>query len=129
MSWQRVQIVDTIIYRKDDQSAPLTAVMYDGSLILSDGSKLVDEHSQDCCEGVYADWTAAFADNVALEPFTTLTIRGLPGAGIRINDVFVPCYNSQNGYYSSNLMLYFYDPDGKLLFTEDISGYVEDQIY
>lgn len=127
MSWQKVQIADTIIYRKMD-GVKITATMYDNSLVFSDGSKLVDDHSQDCCENVYADWNAAFADNQPLEPFSTLTIRGLPGIGIRINDVFVPCYNSQNGYYSSNLMLYFYDADGKLIFTEDISHYVEDQI-
>ena len=41
---------------------------------------------------------------------------------------FIPCYNEQNGYYSSNLNLIIEFED-KPTITIDITDYVEDKIY
>ena len=40
---------------------------------------------------------------------------------------FIPCYNEQNGYYSSNLELILHK--GKAKETIDVSEYVKDEIY
>ena len=40
--------------------------------------------------------------------------------------VFIPCYNSQNGYYSSNLELVIHDNETQIKI--DISNLVEDDI-
>lgn len=65
-----------------------------------------------------------------LEDFDTLEIEGIEDAGFRILTsgnlpVFVPCYNQQNGYYSSDLELIY---KGETTEKMNISRYVEDDI-
>lgn len=92
----------------------------------SDGTVITAEHDQDCCEHVYA----AFRE---LEPgalyreFKRISIRGVKDAGFRLNGYFIPCYNSQNGYYSSSLELIINYPDGRKV-VKDISEFVKDDI-
>lgn len=74
---------------------------------LKDGTTISDYHCQDCCETVYADWDAL--EDTTFDPneitIETLEIDTNPDEGFRINGYFVPCYNIQNGYYSSDLQL------------------------
>lgn len=89
-----------------------------------------DVHFQDCCEAVYADWKALLNTGIENEVFSALTIETVKDSGfnILINDgrytptlrYFVPCYNIQNGYYSSDLSIYFETPDG-ISFVKDIT--------
>jgi hypothetical protein len=66
-----------------------------------------DIHEQDCCESVYADWSP-IKDSDS-EYFSKLEIKSVKDIGFLLcfNDTktLVPCYNQQNGYYSSNLSL------------------------
>lgn len=85
-----------------------------GHIRFSDGTFLVDAHWQDCCESVYADWDH-LKDEAGIydTDFSELSI-GYRREGIRLCGIgrsfFVPCYNEQNGYYNSNLDIYFVDP-------------------
>lgn len=99
-----------------------------GRLEFENGAIVVtDYHSQDCCENVYADFTQ-LADKIGQE-FVDYHIDPVPGAGFRIGGEFVPCYNEQNGYYSSNLSIQIdyvpLDHQQEI----DISDCVEDRIY
>ena len=97
-------------------------------LEFDNGTKVVDDHDQDCCELVYADWEQLKDTDVLSHNFPEkLTIDGVDKSGIKIDGYFIPCYNSQNGYYSSDLAIKIKYPDGKKE-EIDISNYVEDQI-
>lgn len=90
-------------------------------------------HDQECCESVYADFsTIKYQENDIIgKKFKELVVKGVDGIGFLLcfyqdwevgEKIFVPCYNKQNGWYSSNLGL---TVNGK---SFDISGFVEDHI-
>jgi hypothetical protein len=92
------------------------------------------EHDQDCCESVYADFGVInyYKDLIVGKEFHELIIKSVKDMGFLVcfmNDygdrakVFIPCYNEQNGYYSSNLELIINDKT-----KIDISGLVEHHI-
>lgn len=105
----------------------------EGELILTDGTVISDFHEQDCCENVFADWDSLEDLKTFFEEgFTSLIISKVPGFGFNIlvgdgfcEDLryFVPCYNYQNGYYSSKLELTIKGGTGTVYF--DISDSVE----
>lgn len=82
-----------------------------------DGTRIEFDHSPDCCEWNYADFEQL--DDLA----RTYLFKGdihfetVDGSGFRFGDerqmFFVPCYSEQNGYYSSDLDVYWYDPETK----------------
>lgn len=84
----------------------------DGQIRFDNGYILFDYHRQDCCESVYAyfQYLKEEAGVMSAEFPENLEIETVEGSGFRIVDVngfgyFVPCYDRQNGYYSSNLSL------------------------
>ena len=94
-------------------------------------------HSQDCCENVYGDFSALkyIAQELNGKVIKQLVIKEVSGMGFLVvltmnyrddKKVFVPCYNYQNGYYSSNLALSI--KRGEIETKIDISGLVEDHI-
>lgn len=110
----------------------LTIVTDEGDIELS------DMHVQDCCESVYADWSVAENYKDQLKGKTDqIQIRGVAEDGFIIDfsgyysnpltKIFVPCYNSQNGYYSSGLELVI--KEGTKTEKHNISEYVDDIIH
>lgn len=93
------------------------------------------EHSQDCCEHVYADfkplqWIIGDLQGRITEK---VVVKGVEGMGFLLcfydgyrasAKVFIPCYNYQNGYYSSGLDLRI--KRGETATDISISDYVED---
>lgn len=80
-----------------------------GGIIFDNDMALVDIHYQDCCENVYADWTAV--DEAAKHyNFKSIKLESARG-GFRFGDgrrmFYVPCYNAQNGYYSEDLVIQY----------------------
>jgi len=80
------------------------------SILFDNGDKITYDHDQDCCEYNYADFAQMddFAKDYDFkEP---LQFEKVDGAGFRFGDpdfmVFVPCYSSQNGYYTTELDIY-----------------------
>jgi len=87
------------------------------SLIKFDnGTEITFSHDQDCCEQVYADFNSLKDQDIKKKTFKEIKIRGVRGSGFRLNEYFIPCYNEQNGYYSSK---YSDLPRPKLLKVED----------
>ena len=76
---------------------------------LTNGKQIRAQHSQDCCEHVYADFKAI--DDLAYDyEFTEpLIFEAVEGYGFRFGNegkmVSVPCYDYQNGYYSDRLTI------------------------
>lgn len=115
----------------------------EGYLKFDNGTTIEDYHCQECCESVYADFNYLKEMNVI--PST--------GENIKITDIdfdediqnhieyekemgfkliskdgskwFVPCYDQQNGCYSSDLELIITKKDIKI--TIDISDYVKEE--
>lgn len=76
-----------------------------------DGTRITCDHCQDCCEYNYAD-CEQLDDLARGYDFDTakLKIEAVDEAGFRFGDrpermFFVPCYSSQNGYYSSDIVV------------------------
>ena len=80
-----------------------------GVITLTDGTKIEFVHYQDCCEDVYADLSAledtGFEEDETIN-FNNLKIELVKGYGIKLNGYGIPCYNSQNGYYNSNVHIF-----------------------
>ena len=78
------------------------AILFDNGIIV------LAYHYRSCCESVYADFEALEDTKFESQEFDekTFTIANT-NDGFLIKDqfvsYFVPCYNSQNGYYSDNL--------------------------
>ena len=94
----------------------------------NNGTILNYYHNQDCCENVYADFESIKDTSAMSHDFKDqVNIEKVEGSGFRIEGYFIPCYNEQNGYYSSELDLIVLYPNGDEEII-DISECVEDHI-
>ena len=89
--------------------------------ILFDNGKAISyDHDQQCCEYNYADFKQL--DDLARDyDFDeNLMFEDVANCGFRFGDkhqmFFVPCYSEQNGYYSSDVDIYY---DGHKVLTVD----------
>lgn len=114
-------------------------------IIFDNGYELEYYHEQDCCEHVYADFDILSNYNLSTKTGKTINIKeidfkeeleelieGIQEQGFNMvskigEKFFVPCYNEQNGYYSSELELIL--RKGKTKEIIDISNFVKDDIY
>lgn len=101
---------------------------------------LKDYHDQDCCESVYADFGNInhYLSQLTAE-YEQIVIEGVKDMGFLIGfkskyrdvypleNILIPCYNEQNGYYSDSLSLQIIYPDGKEK-QVDITEYKKDYI-
>ena len=96
-------------------------------ILFDNGAEITYYHDQDCCENVYADFEQLKTTAIMNEEFRTLKPKFIKDTGVKLKSYLIPCYNSQNGYYSSDLELIINYPDGK---SErwDISDFVKDDI-
>lgn len=82
-------------------------------IFFTNGAKITDHHVQDWCENVYASWRKGLSDTgFENQKFYEIEIELVEEYGIRVNGYGIPCYNKQNGYYSSKLEIIFTDVDG-----------------
>ena len=90
-------------------------------LEFDNGSTITFEHCQDCCEWNYADFDQI--DDIALdykfkEPLDFEKCNGGFRFGNKNKMVYVPCYSSQNGYYSNDIHILY---NGKeVLYLDDL---------
>ena len=77
----------------------------------SNSEEITFFHYPDCCEDNYADFEQL--DDIArvAEFSTPLKFKKVNNVGFRFGDekkmFFVPCYSDQDGYYSSDLQIYY----------------------
>lgn len=113
----------------------------ENGLLFDNGNRLFDYHERDCCESVYADWSVLndyntlgkdankTAYDVEFNEDILANIELVKGEGFKlrytdgdhIGSVFIPCHNSQNGYYSSALALIYRRNRGDIRVEEQVS--------
>jgi hypothetical protein len=125
------------IYEKSFNRSKLISI--EGGVFTFKGIRisLEDEHQGDCCENVYADFSTLelYKSQLVGIEFEKFEIAEVEGDGILLRfdkgqhstpvKVFIPCYNEQNGYYSSELKLVIKVDDNPPT-TIDISSAHED---
>ena len=82
-------------------------------IVFDNGDCITFDHEQDCCEWNYADFQQI--DDIAKGwkfDKKKLVFEAIEDCGFRFGNlpnkmVFVPCYSEQNGYYSSDIDIYF----------------------
>lgn len=83
------------------------------SIVFDNGNVIHCFHCADCCEYNYAAFEAI--DDVALytDFHPELKFEVVAGSGFRFGNknkmFFIPCYSVQNGYYSSDVEIYYRD--------------------
>lgn len=98
------------------------------SLEFDNGSKIISTYRQQCCEYNYADFSVLeidpelmhgeFSDvilgTVVDEEGFNLIFTGLPHKLFGRYDkvVFIPCYSDQNGWYSTDVVITYFNSDG-----------------
>lgn len=127
----------------------IVEIVEEDKIVFDNGYTLEQYHSQDCCEHVYADFNVLDNYNLSTVTGKNIDIRDIDfeerienliqpvqSAGFNMvskigEKFFVPCYNEQNGYYSSDLELTlrrqvaFGNVEEKI----DISDCVKDEIF
>lgn len=86
-------------------------------LEFSDGSYIIAYHDRDCCEHNYADfeqiddlaWDWEFEWPLQFTSDEYGFLFGNPG-----KMVWVPCYSEQDGYYSSNIDVCYFDATAEI---------------
>ena len=81
-------------------------------ILFDNGSKITYDHEPDCCESNYADFEQlddiAWAYNYDAQ---NMQFKAIKDCGFQFGDnrrmFFVPCYSEQNGYYSSDIEIYY----------------------
>ena len=81
-------------------------------ILFDNGNSITFDHRQDCCEQNYADFEQLddIARTVKFDP--NLEFQACEGAGFLFGNrpgkmFFVPCYSCQNGYYSTDVDIYY----------------------
>lgn len=84
----------------------------ENEIVFDNGNTITFGHEQDCCERNYADFQQI--DDIARgwKFDENLDFEAIENAGFRFGNlpnkmVFVPCYSDQNGYYSSDIQIYY----------------------
>lgn len=96
-------------------------------IIFDNGNFITYDHEPDCCEWNYADFEQ-LKDTVSMdiEFDEKLLFEAIDGYGFKFGNLgnmfFVPCYSYQNGYYSTDIQIYYgYDnKDGFLSIKEEV---------
>ena len=81
-------------------------------ILFDNKTYITSEHYRDCCEINYADFEqieqsafdVEFDENLVFEEVET---QGFRFGSINTPMFFVPCYADQNGYYSSDVEIYY----------------------
>lgn len=85
----------------------------DDKILFNNGNEITYDHRQECCEWNFADFKAIDEPAIYNVDFDeNLKFEAVQDAGFRFGShplrmFFVPCYSYQNGYYSSDIEIYY----------------------
>ena len=75
------------------------------------GNEITFAHLRDCCETNYADFEQIETFAYGLDFDEDLMFEEVSDYGFRFGNLgkmfFIPCYSEQNGYYSSDVDIYY----------------------
>ena len=81
------------------------------AIIFDNGDEITFDHYQECCEDNYADFKQIDTIGKEHDYSAPLRFEKVDGYGFRFGDgqlmTFIPCYSDQNGYYSSDVDIYY----------------------
>lgn len=120
------KITDLIV-----QDESVTIAFEEGSITFS------TYHSQECCEEVYGDFSIVkyHKERLVGKSLVKIEVKAIEDMGFLLcfnfvwevtEKIFIPCYNSQNGYYSDELSLIISYENNETKI--DISDLTEDNI-
>lgn len=104
----------------------------DERITFDNGNYITYDHEQDCCEWNYADFSYLVGEAGIMDyDFPEeLIFEFASGYGFRFGSdyrkFFVPCYSDQNGYYSSDIDIYYNTENGDNLFTTNFECLIGD---
>lgn len=82
----------------------------DEQITFTNGDTISFDHPQDCCEWNYADFSHLDDEAKTHHFVAPLRFEHVEG-GFRFGDhqrmFFVPCYSEQNGYYTTEIDIYY----------------------
>ena len=86
----------------------------EGRILFDNRNSITFDHYRDCCECNYADFTQIEPDALNYEFDEELVFENTKYYGFRFGNkngymFFIPCYSEQNGYYSSDVDIYYND--------------------
>lgn len=98
-------------------------------LVFNDGTRLLSDHDQSCCESHYLDFAnldISDFDGLEFDLTSDDFFNRVEGYGIELKPinghvVRVPGYGSNNGYYGSNIDLIIADAKGNTIKSFDVS--------
>lgn len=98
----------------------------DERITFDNGNYIGYDHEQDCCECNYADFDY-LRDEAGIMNYDfpeELVFEIVSDSGFRFGSAyrrfFVPCYSYQNGYYSSDIDIYYNTENGDNLYTANV---------
>lgn len=104
----------------------------DERITFDNGNYIAYDHEQDCCECNYADFSY-LADEAGVMSYDfpeELMFEVVDGSGFRFGSAyrkfFIPCYSDQNGYYSSDIDIYYNTENGDNLYTANFECLMDD---
>jgi len=100
-----------------DKKEMTIKVITDDKIVFSNGTEMIWEHEECCCEEVYPDFKSV-KDLPGIEYHNfpaDIQIEVVKDFGFRFGGenqwYFVPCYSKQNGYYGTDLYIIITYPD------------------
>lgn len=104
----------------------------DERITFDNGNYITYDHEQDCCEWNYANFHY-LQDEAGVMSYDfpeELMFEVVNGSGFRFGSAyrkfFVPCYSDQNGYYSSDIDIYYKTENGDNLYTANFECLMDD---
>lgn len=94
----------------------------DETIVFDNGNVISFDHAQDCCEYNYADFSILnpCVVNYDYDFDENLVFIGVDELGFKFGSdghwIFIPCYSEQNGYYTTDIDIYY---NGKKILNFD----------
>lgn len=105
----------------------------DERITFDNGNYITYDHEQNCCERNYADFSC-LQDEAGIMSYDfpeDLDFEIIDGFGFRFGGIyrkfFIPCYSVQNGWYSSDIDIYYHSSDDTILYHAGL--YCQEDFY
>lgn len=95
----------------------------DERVTFTNGSYIMYDHLQDCCEDNFADFQSIRDTVLENMDFKDIVIEN-SDFGFLLNGHLINCYSNQNGYYTNNIDIYYKDKNDKIIKEINTEGYL-----